>query len=97
MKINLYYFWTHPFCVSEGHVEVSTIDWRSSPACMKERVFIKEEEIEIPDCAQQTRNRINSKLVDNLKAEKAELLAETHLRVSKIDEKINQLLYLEAS
>ena len=97
MKLKLYYYWNHPTYASKGSIEASTVDFRGLAICMNQRVFIKEEEIEIPDCAEPSRNEISAELVKNLKAEKSEILAEAHKRVSQIDEKINQLLCLEAS
>ena len=97
MKLKLYYYWNHPTYASKGSIEASTVDWRGFEALMTERFFLKEEEVEVPDCAEPSRNEISAELVKNLKAEKSEILAEAHKRVSQIDEKINQLLCLEAS
>ena len=97
MKLKLYYFWNHPPYMSKGNIEVSTIDWRETQCFMSERVFLKEEEADIPDCAEPSRDEINAELVKNLKAQKSEILAETHQKIARIDDKINQLLCLEKS
>jgi len=53
MKITLYYFYDASRYVSEEkRIEVSTVDWRGQ--YIGDRVFIKEIEIDAPDCAKPT-------------------------------------------
>lgn len=94
MKVKLYYFVS--IYSSEGKLEVSLCDYRTVDCLMKNRIYLDEKEIEIPDCELPSKQEICAGIVTNLRKEKAEIQAETHLKVSAIDEKINQLLCLEA-
>lgn len=96
MKIKLYYFYNGASYASDSErIEASTIDWRGG--CPGYRVFIKEEEVEVPDCAMPAKSEITNGIVATLKEKKATILAETHTEISRIDDEIHQLSALEYS
>jgi len=55
------------------------------------RIFIREIELDVPEIAMQTIDQIARCKVTALEKERQTILAETHQRVSIIDEKIRQL------
>ncbi len=92
MKIKLYYYWYHPSWETEGTLDIWT---RNVTDAFDDRVFIKTEEVDIPDCGKPDQRFISTALTTRLQAEKAAILAETHKKVSAIDERISQLQALE--
>ena len=90
MKIKLFYFYNGAsYIMNENKLEASTIDWRGDYQGSK--VFIKELEIDVPDCEVPTKEELASGMIANLKKEKNKILAETHKKVSEIEDKIMQL------
>lgn len=59
-------------------------------------MFIKTLELDIPDVGIPTQEEITSWLVTGLRKEKETVLAETHAKIAKIDDQIQQLLCLPA-
>jgi hypothetical protein len=94
MKIKLYYFYNGASYISEAdRMEVSTIDFRGEYQGM--RVFIQEIEHDVPDCATPSKEELANGMIAVLRQQKAAILAETHAKVSNIDDKIQQLLCIE--
>lgn len=90
MKIKLFYFYNVPSYVRDvDRLEASTIDWRGDYQGAK--VFIQELEIDVPDCEVPTKEELASGMIANLKKEKNNILAETHKKVSEIEDKIMRL------
>src|SRR3990167_6804637 len=58
----------------------------------KEKMFIKEVVVSVEDTNIPTQEEINQYLVTGLKKEKENILAETHVKVAKINEQIQNLL-----
>ena len=90
MKIKLFYFYDGASYIrDENRIEASSIDWRGD--YQGDKVFIKELEIDIPDCEAPTKEDLASGMIANLKEEKNKILAETHKKISEIEDKIMQL------
>jgi len=93
MKTKLFYFYNGGYVIDgSNRLEVSTIDRRGD--YIGERVFIQELDVEVPDCEVPDRQTLNTKMAAILEEQKATILAETHIKVKRLDEKISQLLAL---
>ena len=94
MKIKLFYFYNTGYVMDEEkHMEVTSIDWRG--AYQGDRVFIQELEVDVPDCDVPSKEELANGMIEVLKEQKKSILAETHRKVSAIDERIQQLLCLD--
>lgn len=62
----------------------------------KDKMFIKTLELEIEDTIIPTKEEITHWLITGLRKEKEAILADTHMKVYKIDEQIQELLCLPA-
>ena len=90
MKIKLYYYWQEAqWLEGGGRIDIWTREL--SGALMDDRVFLKSVEIEVPDCEAPSRETIVEKVVAGLQAQKQELLAETHQKVAKIEDRIREI------
>ena len=58
------------------------------------QILICEVEAEVPDCEPPSKEFCTQRVVDGLKKDKEAILAETHMRVKAIDERIQKLLCL---
>ncbi|HEY6019527.1 MAG TPA: hypothetical protein VIY48_06390 [Candidatus Paceibacterota bacterium] len=92
MKIKLFYHWQQYDWQEEGQLYISTVDISEHD---KYSTLLKVEEVDIPGFVKPSKETLRSGIVKRLEQEKKELLADTHLRVSMIDEKINQLTCIE--
>lgn len=59
------------------------------------RIFLCEHEVEVPDVIPLPEAEVKSIMVSGLRQEAKDLQAETHMKLAKIEEKIQQLLCLE--
>ncbi len=96
MEIEIFYYWVNAY-LNKGMIEASTSDYRDIRSCMTNRVFIKSETVEIPNCPTPSQVEINRELVAGLKNEKSSLLAETHQKIARLDDMINQLLCMDVT
>lgn len=62
----------------------------------KEKMFIKTVEIEVEETAVPSKEEITEWLITGLRKEIKEILADSFVKVSKLEDQIQQLLYLPA-
>jgi hypothetical protein len=93
MKIKLYYYFNPSPIHDEEFVEVSMHE--RSKQYWPNLVFLERKEVEVPDVDVPSMQELTEKIIDNLKEQKKEIMADTHLKIKVIDEKINELLCIE--
>lgn len=82
-----------PFC-GEPRFKLYPFDMASSDTG---QVLIGEVEAEVPDCEPPSKEFCTQRVVAGLEKEKKAILAETHIRVKSIDDRIQNLLCLTNS
>lgn len=92
MKINLYYMWQQYDWEETGRVTVSTVD---TSDLFDYLILLKIIEIEAPDIANPTREKIIKHKTAKLEEDKKKLMAETQLKINVIEDKIRQLQAIE--
>ena len=92
MKVKLYYHWEQYDWQDEGCVTVSTYDMseHSQP-----HTLLHVADVEIPDIDAPTLENVVKSKTAKLEDEKSKLMADTHIKLAAIDDKIRQLQSLE--
>ena len=91
MKIKTFVYWQQWSFESNGRVAIYSSDMGGSDYLFP----IGECEVEIPDITEPTENERRQFVKGALEKQKKAILAETHKKVSDIDDKIAQLLCIE--
>ena len=95
MKIKLYFYheqWTFD---KEGTITAWHCDMPEDLTGPRLRIFLCEHEVEVPDVELLPESEIKHIMVKGLRQQKADLQAETHVKLQKIDDQIQQLLCIE--
>lgn len=96
MKITLYYYWdTASYLDDDRRVDVTVYERDLTSVAWSALVFMKAEEVEIPDCQAPSEERRRNEIIGNLNDMKEKLQAETFMKIKQIDEKIQNLLSIE--
>ena len=91
MKTKLYFYHIQwPFS-SESRIEISSEEYENA----EYRTFICSHEVDLPEVAALTENEKAAALIKVFQDEKKDLQAKTHIKLTELDDKINQLLCLE--
>lgn len=87
MKVHAFLHYRSGNCIREPGFVVYPFDMSSTDI-----ILVGEVDVEAPDFAAPSQEFITGRLVDSLKKEKEKVLAETHIKVKRIDDHIQQLL-----
>ena len=87
MKITLYVYYLQYDWDEVGRLE----HWDSRLPDSSDRFFIEEVVVDVPDTKIPSRDQIARIKVCALEKDRQEILAEMHMKLKKIDEKINEL------
>jgi hypothetical protein len=95
MKIKMYFYHEQYSWEKNGRIGIWTSKINDSADESSIRVYLAEQEIEIPELKMLTEMQVKQVFIEGLKNLKKELQAETHVKMQKIDDKIQQLLCIE--
>jgi len=95
MKIKLYLYHEQWAYDKEGKIAAWDVDLPDDISTSRVRVKIGECEVDIPDVELLGERELKQIMVDGFRKEKAELQAETFVKLKAIDDKIQQLLCIE--
>jgi hypothetical protein len=96
MKITLYFYheqWTYDI---EGKISAYSFEMPEDVTGPRLRLFMGAHEVDVPDIDLLPESEIKHVMVKGLRKQKEELQAETHVKLQKIDDQIQQLLCIEA-
>ena len=95
MKIKAYFYHEQYSWEDIGRIGIWTSKIPDSADECSIRVFLAEQEIEVPELQMLTENQVKLAFVDGLTNLKKQLQADTHVKIQKINDQISQLLCIE--
>lgn len=97
MKIKLYFYheqWARDY-ISKPEIVAWHLRMDDDLTGLRLRIFLCEHEVEVPDVLPLPEAEIKDIMVTGLRQEAKDLQAETHMKLVKIEEQIQQLLCIE--
>jgi hypothetical protein len=95
MKIRLYFYQEQYSWERTQRINVFTQPIDRNDVKTISRIFIMEHEVDIPELDFLPVDTVRKNLVAGLREKKKEIQAETHKKLSEIDDKIQQLMCIE--
>lgn len=93
MKVKLYIYWqVNEWSKSGGEFDI----WghELNLKIFDDRIFVGAVDVEIPDFKIPSKEIIAKQVTDSLQAQKREILADTQIKINRIDDQIRQLAAL---